>query len=206
MSLLLSFLLQGADPVLLPAIPAPVMNPHPPIPATDPTTWITTEDYPIDAWNAVIEGSVYVRLVVDEKGYVAQCTPQADANPLFKEASCRLIQERAKFIPGTHIKGKPVKGNWSRVIRWQMAEKADPFTMFRILEKSERKSFSMIVEKDGRITNCSGSAERDGVPITNEQNCPPAGTVIEPFRDSNGQPVRKRLSGTGAIFVETVPD
>lgn len=206
MSLLLGLLLQAADTAPVLVIPKPVTNPHPPIPETDPAAWITTEDYPIDAWNDNIEGSVYVRLLVDEKGYVAKCTPQADANPILKEASCRLIQERAKFIPGTNVKGKPVKGNWSRSIRWQMEEKADPFAMFRILEKSESKTFTMIVEKDGRITHCSGSGERDGALITNEQNCPPAGMTVEPFRGADGQPVRKRLRGTGTILVETIPD
>lgn len=206
MSLLLGLLLQGADAAPVPVIPTPVKNPHPPIPESDPTGWITTDDYPMEAWNADIEGDVYVRLLVDEKGYVAECTPQADGNPLLKEASCRLIQERAKFIPGTNVKGKPVKGNWSRTIRWQMEKKPDAYTTFRTLEKSEHKNFTLIVEKDGRITNCSGMSERDGVKTSNDQDCPPASMRIEPFRDADGNPVRKRLSGAGTIFIETVPD
>lgn len=64
--------------------------------------------YPIEAIDKDIEGKVYVRFIVDQKGNVTDVDIAKGADKLLNDAAIKLIEKLPKFIPGKQD-GKTVK-------------------------------------------------------------------------------------------------
>ena len=68
------------------------------VPATDPSTWIGTDDYPSTALAARAEGVTSVRLDITQQGTPEKCTiTNSSGNAVLDEASCQLLMKRAQF-------------------------------------------------------------------------------------------------------------
>lgn len=68
------------------------------VPATDPSTWIGTDDYPSTALAARAEGVTSVRLDISEQGTPEKCTiTNSSGNTALDEVSCKLLMKRAQF-------------------------------------------------------------------------------------------------------------
>lgn len=81
-------------------------------------------DYPIQASRADISGSVFVVMLVDEQGKVADCTVEETSGVAVLDAqSCAILKVRAKFKPAIGLDGKPAKSTVAQRINWRMPSK-----------------------------------------------------------------------------------
>ena len=69
---------------------------------------IRDADYPLDAGEQGISGTVGVRFVVDEQGRVPRCQiTRSSGSRLLDDTTCRLIVQRYRFRPGHDARGRP---------------------------------------------------------------------------------------------------
>ncbi|WP_170002351.1 energy transducer TonB, partial [Pseudopontixanthobacter vadosimaris] len=104
--------------------------PPPPPPSVPPTQaqprnaaeWITTSDYRPSWVSREYTGTVTVSLNVGANGRVAGCNVTGGSAPQeLKDASCRLIERRARFNAATR-NGDDVAGTYTTSIRWQLPD------------------------------------------------------------------------------------
>src|SRR3546814_9911859 len=79
-------------------------------PAGNPGGWVTNDDYPADAMRQGHEGTSGFRLTYDATGRTTGCeitSPSGHAE--LDEATCRLLIERARFIPGRDAEGAQIR-------------------------------------------------------------------------------------------------
>ncbi len=90
-----------------------------PVPLTEPSTWLNSNDYPLAKALGGEMGIVNFRLDVDEQGNVASCHIQGRTKPIgFSDLTCRLIGKRAKFSPARNKAGLPVRSYYVNTVRW----------------------------------------------------------------------------------------
>ena len=69
---------------------------------------IKDSDYPLEAGEQGVSGTVGVRFVVDEQGRVPRCQiTRSSGSRLLDETTCRLIMQRYRFRPGHDARGRP---------------------------------------------------------------------------------------------------
>jgi protein TonB len=67
------------------------------------------DDYPAAAQVRGEEGDVRARLDVDTRGRVSRCTiVQSSGSESLDDATCRILEERARFAPARDAGGNPV--------------------------------------------------------------------------------------------------
>ncbi len=180
------------------------------IPVTDPVTWINTEDYPPEALASSQAGASRVVLTVGVDGRPSSCAVEGPYE-ILNGATCRLMMERARFIPATNAEGKKTVGTWSRTVRWGAPEKGNNkfdelLANVRRIGSGHSDVIKFIIEKDGSISNC-------GAFTTEENNqrrdvpgfCDQLSTKkTEPFRDEKGNLVRKQIEMTSSGRATTI--
>jgi protein TonB len=120
--------LLGLFQLISPAHPQDTSAPPPPAPSTlkspqprAPGSWISYEDYPVDALRAGEQGVVGFRLDVDPAGRVTGCTVTASSgSAILDSATCAIMRRRARFVPAEDAEGKPVAGYWDSRSRWSI--------------------------------------------------------------------------------------
>ena len=112
-----------------PPPPAPPPPPPPPAvakPATvrgSPGSWLSDSDYRSSWINSEYSGTVSFALRVGANGQVESCNVTGGSAPQpLKDATCSLIQRRARFNPATDTTGAKVGSNYSNTVRWQIPE------------------------------------------------------------------------------------
>ena len=92
-------------------------------PATDPGSWVTTDDYPITALRDTHEGTTGFRLTVGPDGLPRRCEVTASSGHAeLDDATCRLVMQRARFETQRDDKGVRVGGTYANRIRWQIPD------------------------------------------------------------------------------------
>lgn len=118
---------QPSPPVFTP--PAPPAAPAAPAPAppTQPTdrgrgNTITPDDYPDASRRAEEAGVTRITITVAPDGRVSQCAvTQSSGFPRLDEATCRVVQRRWRYNPGTRD-GKPVDATVNKAVRWRLED------------------------------------------------------------------------------------
>lgn len=88
-----------------------------------PGGWVTVDDYRTSWINRDYTGSVSFRLNIGADGKVSGCTVTGgDAPSALKDATCRLIERRARFTAATNSDGNPVPDTYTNTVRWQIPE------------------------------------------------------------------------------------
>lgn len=122
-----------APPVLRvppPAPPAPPPPPPPPRvqpkaaePRNNPGSWVTNSDYRSSWINREYSGTASFTVRVGSNGRVESCSVTGGTAPQeLKDATCRLIERRARFRPATDGNGDEVAGSYSSTVRWQIPD------------------------------------------------------------------------------------
>ncbi len=118
--------------ILLTLQSAPPPPPHHslPIPAVDPTAWITADDYPLEALRNNQEGTVRLAIAVDKSGKAVGCIVEVSSGASsLDEAGCTALMARASFRPARTGRGKAVAGIWKRSINWRIPRGVDAKTV-----------------------------------------------------------------------------
>jgi len=107
----------------LPPTPTPTFAPAAPSPINGPAGWITNADYPGSALRREDEGTASYRLVVGSDGRVDACEITASAGTAaLDQATCRLIERRARFEAATDPSGRQVVGTFTGQVTWQIPD------------------------------------------------------------------------------------
>ncbi|WP_088310538.1 hypothetical protein [Novosphingobium sp. B 225] len=89
-------------------------------PATEPTTWARSGDWPTELIGYGGSALVTFRLNVDETGAVSDCIVHEVTKPEEIGAlTCKLMKQRARFSPSIDAAGKPVKDFWINRVFWR---------------------------------------------------------------------------------------
>jgi TonB family protein len=111
--------------------PMPVRPPPPAAQAPGPTPPVHSSgsigyvDYPASALRAEEQGTVAMRLEVNEDGRVTDCTiTGSSGSSTLDSASCSLAQRRFRFHPARDANGNSVPGTVTRAIRWSLPSAA----------------------------------------------------------------------------------
>ena len=103
----------GYDPAVLGNLRRPAT------PTTSITTWVRGDDFPEKAWMKGHNGLVKFRLDVDAAGVPQGCSVLYRTNPDdFADQTCKVIIQRAHFLPALDSKGLPVKSLFINNVRW----------------------------------------------------------------------------------------
>jgi protein TonB len=86
-----------------------------------PGAFITEADYPAAALQARQQGTVRFRLDVSAVGRVTGCTIlQSSGFSVLDQATCRLMQSRARFTPVRDSAGNPVPASLEEQYTWKL--------------------------------------------------------------------------------------
>lgn len=89
-----------------------------PTPRSNPETWISPNDYPGGARR---NGLVRFRLIVDEKGKVADCAIQSATQPKhFAQTVCSRLSRRARFEPALDSSGQPIRSYYTGSVTFML--------------------------------------------------------------------------------------
>jgi protein TonB len=109
--MLLLFLLQAAAPEAIVVTGTP-----------RPQGLFTSEDYPRKALRHGWQGNVGVDLTVGTNGRVRGCrVTESSGHEVLDDATCKIVSERARFMPAQDAAGKPVESHYSTHIDWRIA-------------------------------------------------------------------------------------
>lgn len=86
-------------------------------PTSDPSRWLTPNDYPSALLKKSKSGVVHFRLMVDRQGKPTKCVVQTGGSE-FDKLTCDLLMRRAKFTPALDAQGKPIASYYSNSVRW----------------------------------------------------------------------------------------
>lgn len=119
-----------APPVLIerpapPAPPAPPPAPPPPVKQqaarakANLASYISDSDYPDDAVRAEEQGTTRFTLTIGPNGRVTGCSVTGSSGSRsLDNATCRIMQSRARFSPAVDSNGQPTTDSYSSSIRW----------------------------------------------------------------------------------------
>ena len=90
---------------------------------------VTADDYPIASLRGEEQGSVEVKLTVDESGLVTECTVvRSSGHRALDAQTCAIYRARAQFEPAKDEAGKPVQSEVTQKLTWKIG---DPLLMPR---------------------------------------------------------------------------
>jgi TonB family protein len=128
---------------------------------------VSLEDYPASAIANEEQGTVAVRIAVDERGRAADCTVETSSGSAALDAkTCEIVKERARFTPATDAAGRPVAGEFRQRITWQLEDPIMP---------AEDWSYEEVVtyHPDGKTISCkSGGTGAYEYPSAMTSECP----------------------------------
>ena len=79
----------------------------------------TAADYPVNALKDGRMGRAHVRLRIDEAGAITECSIlRSSGSTELDAATCKVLNERAKFEPARDVDGKATRGIVVTAIRW----------------------------------------------------------------------------------------
>ena len=154
-----------------------------PTPASDPATWVTSDDYPAWAERNGVDGLVGVALTVSAEGRVSKCSVSRSSQIAdLDRIACEKIIERARFRPAMDEGGTPVVGTYETGVRFVMEGGAALPPLGTII-------LEYTVMEDGTVTDCRVEA-----PIQSNL-CDRAPTFTPPLGD-DGKPEKRRYQMT----------
>ena len=109
-------------PSIEPAV-TPTFTPSRVRPRNQPSSWLSTDDYPRAPLVDGIEGTAAYRLIVGTNGRVSACEiTRSTGNGQLDAATCKFIERRARFEPATDQTGAKVVGSYTGTVTWDIPE------------------------------------------------------------------------------------
>ena len=114
--------------LIVPLLTALVQSAAPPaaetvrdLPPASLRGYISTNDYPAEAFAKGEQGSVEFRVLVGIDGSVKSCTvTKSSGSPALDTRTCAIMQERLRFLPARDDQGQPVEDYYSSAVTWRM--------------------------------------------------------------------------------------
>jgi TonB family protein len=176
-------------------------NPAPPVPATDPGTWVRSEDYPAWAAAGKVTGRVAIVVDVDASGRVTRCEVSESSGVAdFDRLACEKVSERAQFRPARDEQGNPVAGQWQNRVVWALPEQGP-----QAIPQAGGLAVTLVVERDGSVSKCAVErAEGAAAEATSAALCNNIGSFQPPL-DDEGEPQRVRIRLVTSVERQPLP-
>lgn len=163
-----------------------------------PGDLIRPQDYPTTAAAGEIQGAVGFTVQVDPNGRVSHCAvTTSSGNEELDVTTCNLVTLRAMFDPARDGKGRAIASTYSSRVVWSLNDPRPAPEPMNFLT-------SFIVETDGKVSDC----KMEGPAMTPQEATQAldvcAKQAFLPYRDDQGQPVRRRVRATQSITVTPV--
>lgn len=127
---------------------------RPTVPAGNPGEWVLPDDYPAGPLRAHVEGMVFFTLKVDATGKPEDCTiRRSSGSDELDATTCKVVLERARFIPALDADGKPTTGMYTNRVKWSIP-KDDNDIWGQSLPSAGEATLSFVVMPDGRVMDC----------------------------------------------------
>lgn len=85
--------------------------------------FLTDDDYPEEAIRNEEQGTVAIRLEIRATGAINSCSvTESSGSKLLDETTCRIMSERARFIPARDGRGRAVADSFTSRIVWRLPE------------------------------------------------------------------------------------
>jgi TonB family protein len=119
-----------------------------------PETWIDADDYPPLALRAELQGTTGIELDVGADGQIKGChVTLSSGHDVLDRATCRILIERAAFIPARDANDNAIESHFRRRVVWRLPENdATP-----LVDSGRRDSFTLY--EDGSISDCTHETE-----------------------------------------------
>ena len=89
----------------------------------DPSSWVTTDDYPSDALSAEAQGTTKIKWEINTAGRVENCVVLASSgNSSLDRAACSNITRRGRYTPAQDQSGNPIRSSSGRNVVWRLPE------------------------------------------------------------------------------------
>ena len=112
----------GATSGLIPT-PTPSFSPVAAKARNNPAGWLSDRDYRTGWIRRELTGTASFRLDIARTGQVTGCQiTRSTGHAELDEATCKLVQQRAKFEPARGSNGEPVAGSFSSTVRWVLPD------------------------------------------------------------------------------------
>jgi protein TonB len=83
--------------------------------------WLHNSDYPREAKEAGMEGTLTIIVTIEPNGRVSNCAVvRSSGSGILDEATCRLVQERYRYRPALDPMGRPVRAREIQNHSWIM--------------------------------------------------------------------------------------
>lgn len=162
-------------------------------PATDPSTWVRSDDYPKAELNRGINGATGFRLLVSKDGSVDDCEVIASSGSDALDATaCALLKVRARFIPAHDATGHRIAFVYSSKVVWQI-----PGGVARLMP-SDTKTLTIAVDisPKGVIDACTVVQRPKEMSETAPTPCVnyPVGRQMLLYTDAENKPIGVRMT------------
>ncbi|WP_294121069.1 energy transducer TonB [Sphingomonas sp.] len=101
---------------------------QPRAPAADPAkanlvALFSTDDYPMEAIRNEEQGTTAFRVEINRSGRVSDCiVTSSSGSDALDEATCKILERRARFVPARDSAGNRVPDEYSGRIRWELPD------------------------------------------------------------------------------------
>lgn len=180
------------------------------------TAWTrpSPEEYPPQALAEKRQGKAKVELAISSGGAVTDCKILESSTHMDLDSeSCKLASNSAVFSPAADIAGLPTKGRVQTEVKWRIPGEGasatslvptiTPIMPKRLLPKAGTSSVSFTVAADGSLVDCTGQTTLETGPVTPDSICKMK-LRFEPYTDTNGKPVARRVTTKATVEVEDV--
>ena len=83
--------------------------------------YISTKDYPAEAFAKGEQGSVEFRVLVGIDGAVKSCTVvKSSGSSALDARTCAIMRERLRFLPARDDEGRPIEDYYSSAVAWRI--------------------------------------------------------------------------------------
>ena len=108
------------------APPAPTPTGFDPVgakPRNDPGAWLSDRDYKPSWARRDLTGTATFKLDIAASGKITGCrVTRSTGHTVLDDATCVLVQKRAKFEPARGRSGEPVAGSYTGSVLWQLPD------------------------------------------------------------------------------------
>ena len=95
-----------------------------PLPVRPWTEWLSTDDYPVGAILAGLQGFVISKFQVGADGSVLDCKSITRSRSVhYRDRLCAKLKKRARFKPAQDANGQPLAAPYVIVIKFRLAER-----------------------------------------------------------------------------------
>ncbi|TRD10640.1 energy transducer TonB [Erythrobacter insulae] len=92
-------------------------------PRGNPGEWVTDNDYRSTWIRREMSGVAGFSVTIDTNGRVSGCTiTRSTGHSQLDDATCKLLERRARFNPAKDSNGKPVSGTYRNSVNWRLPD------------------------------------------------------------------------------------